>query len=81
MTPRQVAALRIRNHQNLQHQEMLAGIIASTTANFGFCRPEKPMSPADFMLHKLPPEPEKPVTFEDIRRAFGARIKQHVPIQ
>lgn len=75
MTPRQIAALRIRHHQSLQHLEMLAGIIASTSANFSFCAPEKAFSPADFMLHKLPPEPEKEVTFMDIRRAFGSRIK------
>ncbi|HTF64544.1 MAG TPA: hypothetical protein VK638_17820 [Edaphobacter sp.] len=74
-----VAALRIRRHHRLQHLEMLAGIIASTSANFSFCRPEKAMSPADFMLHKLPPEPEKPVSYLDIRAAFGSRIKQ--PIQ
>jgi hypothetical protein len=81
MTPRQVAALRIRHHHRLQHQEMLAGIIAATSANFGFRRPEKPLEPADFMLHKLPPEPEKPVTFMDIRKAFGSRIQQPVAIQ
>lgn len=80
MTPRQVAALRIRHHQALQHQEMLAGIIASTSANFSFCRPEKAFSPAEFMLHKLPPEPEKDVTYLDIRKAFGARIKK-APVQ
>jgi hypothetical protein len=68
--------MRIRHLQGLQHQEMLAGIIASTSANFGFCRPENPLSPANFMLHKLPPEPEKPVTFMDFRKAFGTRLKQ-----
>lgn len=78
MTPRQVAALRIRHHHQLQHQEMLAGIVAATSANFSFCRPEKAMNPADFMLHKLPPEPEKPVTYLDIRAAFGSRIQQTI---
>lgn len=81
MTPRMVAELRIRHHHQLQHQEMLAGIIASTSANFSFCRPDKAMSPTDFMLHKLPPEPEKEVTYLDIRAAFGSRIKQPVSIQ
>jgi hypothetical protein len=75
-----VAALRIRRHYRLQHWEMLAGIIAATSANFGFCRPEKPLEPADFMLHKLPPEPEKPVTFMDFRKAFGNRLIQS-PVQ
>lgn len=74
MTPRQVAALRIRQKQSLQHLEILAGIIASTTANFSFCKPDKAMSPNDFMLHKLPPEPEREVTFMDFRNAFSGRL-------
>jgi hypothetical protein len=81
MTPRQVAALRIRHKQQMQHQEMLAGIIAATSANFSFCRPDQALAPTDFMLHRLPPEPEREVTYLDIRAAFGARIKQQVQVQ
>jgi hypothetical protein len=40
MTPRQVRALLKRQVKTWQREELLVGIIASTTANFSFCRPD-----------------------------------------
>jgi len=78
MTPRQLHALRKRQLQQLQREELLVGIIAATSANYSFCRPDRPLSPEVFMLHKLPPQPLKPVTGEDIMAAF-AHIKKRQP--
>lgn len=64
MTPRQLYAIRKRRLDNFRREELLVGIIAATSANYSFCRPEKAISPTAFMLHKLP-EPKrelKPVT-------------------
>ena len=71
MTPRMLQALRKRMLKNLQREELLVGILASTSANFSFCRPDRPLSPESFMLHPFPPEPPKPVTGEDIMAAFA----------
>jgi hypothetical protein len=74
MTPRQFAALRIRQMQKMQREELLVGILASSTVNSGFCRPDKPVSPESFMLHPFPVEPMRPLTGEDIMAAFA-----HIP--
>lgn len=73
MTPRQLYELRRRHIQTMQREELLIGILAATTANYGFCRPEKPLSAESFMLHPFPAPPPKQVTGEDIMLAF-ARI-------
>lgn len=74
MAPRMLHALRKRQIEQMQREELLVGIIASTTANTSFCRPENPFTPESFMLHPLPQDPPKPVTGEDIMAAFA-----HVP--
>lgn len=74
MTPRQFAALRIRHIQKMQREELLVGMICSTSANFSFCRPDRPISAESFMLHPFPVEPQKPLTGEDLMRAFA-----HIP--
>jgi hypothetical protein len=71
MTPRMLYALRKRQIARLQREELLVGIIAATSANFSFCRPEKPLTPEMFMLHPLPEQPEMPMTGEDIMAAFA----------
>jgi hypothetical protein len=53
MTPRQLYALRKRQMEHMQREELLVGILASTSANFSFCRPETPLTPESFMLHPL----------------------------
>ena len=54
MTPRQLHALRLRQIEQLQHSELMTGIIASVTANFSMMKPELPFSAESFMIHKLP---------------------------
>jgi hypothetical protein len=41
-----------RHRERVEHEELLAGIIASTAANFSFCTPKKALTPADFMPSK-----------------------------
>lgn len=74
MTPRQFAALRIRHMQKMQREELLVGILASSTVNSGFCPQDKPVRAESFMLHPFPVEPMKPLTGEDIMAAFA-----HIP--
>jgi hypothetical protein len=71
MTPRQIHALRIRQEQKMQREELLVGILASSTVNSGFCRPERPVRPESFMLHPFPVEPERAMTGEEIMAAFA----------
>ena len=54
MTPRQLHALRLRQIEQLQHSELMTGIVASVTANFSMMKPEPPFSAESFMIHKLP---------------------------
>jgi hypothetical protein len=64
-----VHALRKRQIEQMQREELLVGIISATSANFSFCRPEKPLSPEVFMLHPFPPPP--PMTGDEIMAAFS----------
>jgi hypothetical protein len=48
MTPRQLHALRLRQIEQLQHSELMTGIIASVTANFSMMKPEPPFSAESF---------------------------------
>jgi hypothetical protein len=48
MSPRDLHAYHARHAQALKRWDLLAGVLASVTANFGFCRPAKPLSAADF---------------------------------
>lgn len=71
MTPRMLHALRKHQIEQLQREELLVGIIASTSANFSFCKPEHPLSPELFMLHPFPQQPPPPpMTGEEIMAAF-----------
>jgi hypothetical protein len=72
MTPRMLHALSLRLVEQMQREEMLVGIMASTSANFSFCRPDKPISPEVFMLHPFAPQPLRPVTGEDVMAAFAS---------
>ena len=66
--------LRKRQMEKLQREELLVGIIASTTANFSFSKPKTPLGPELFMLHPYPAEPAPQVSGEDIMAAF-----MHIP--
>jgi hypothetical protein len=74
MTPRMMHALRKRQLEHMQREELLVGLIASTTANFGFCRPENPISAESYMLHpfKAQPKPEPKSLGDAIRSMVGA---------
>jgi hypothetical protein len=74
MTPRHLHALRLRQEQKMQREELLVGIISSTVANNGFRDHKRPITPESFMLHPFPSEPEKPITGEDIMAAFAPII-------
>jgi hypothetical protein len=80
MTPRHLHALRLRQEQKMQREELLVGIISSTVANNGFRDHKRTITPESFMLHPFPPEPEKPVTGEDVMRAF-AHVKARAAAQ
>jgi hypothetical protein len=75
MTPRQLHALRLRQIEQLQHSELLTGIIASVTANFSMMKPEPPCSAESFMIHKLPDsredEPEEEMDGDKLLRILG----------
>jgi hypothetical protein len=71
MTPRQVHALLKRQLATWQREELLVGIIASTTANFSFCRPEEPLDAESFMLHPVEKEDEPVLTGEEVMAAFS----------
>jgi hypothetical protein len=77
MTPRQLHALRFRQIEQLQHFELMTGIIASVTANFSMMKPEPPFSAESFMIHKLPdsqqdgPEPEEEMDGDKLLRILG----------
>ena len=71
LTPRQLHALRKVQIESLQRMEYLAGVVASTTANYGFCRPRRPISPAAFMLHPPDPMDRGPLTGEQISAALA----------
>jgi hypothetical protein len=79
MTPRQVHALLKRQVKTWQREELLVGIIASTTANFSFCRPDEPLLAESFMLHKLPEEDEEELTGEAVMAAFS-RFPKNPPV-
>lgn len=49
LTPRQLDLLLAQHRARTDHQELLAGIVASTIANHSFCPPKKPLAPGDFM--------------------------------
>lgn len=52
MTPRQYAYLLKRHKARLEHDELLAAIIARHIVNFSFNPPAKPNNYADFMPSK-----------------------------
>jgi hypothetical protein len=49
LTPRQFHILLNRHKEVIEHQELLAGIVACVTANFSMGRPDPPREPQDYM--------------------------------
>lgn len=80
MTPRQLHALSQARESEMQREELLVGILASTVANFSDRAPRRPLAPAAFMIHRFE-EPEQTrggVTGEDLMlsRAIARRKRQ-----
>jgi hypothetical protein len=79
-----IYALRERHLERLQREELLLGQINSSIINFSFGAPKDPVAPDRFMLHpfkKSVPEPEKPLTGEDLMAAFAGfpKSKESMP--
>ncbi len=53
MTPRQLGYLSKRHKQAKKRLELLAGVIASTTANYSMSAPKEPCAPSDFMPSRI----------------------------
>jgi hypothetical protein len=71
-----IHALQKRRLEQMQREEILVGIVASTTANFSMGAPKRPLRAEDFMLHPIKNTIEsKAVTAEEIRAVF-AHFKQ-----
>jgi len=49
ITPKQFHLLLDKHEQQVEHQELLFGQLTSTVINWGFCRPEQPAKPRDYM--------------------------------
>lgn len=82
MTPRQLHALRQQQWKRqlawFQRLNLLFGMLASTSANFSFCHPEKPIPPTAFMLYPLDDQPrqEQPLTGESLMAMVHTLPKQ-----
>ena len=73
-TPRMIRALRERKKEQAQHQELMAGVVASTVANFSAHPPRNPLAAEDFMLH---PYPKQHVEIDgEFLQNFFSKIKQ-----
>jgi len=70
-TPRMIQELMKRRLKRIQREEFMMSTIASTVANFSICRPEPPLKQAHFMMN---PEPERPITGEEIMAIFGHKM-------
>lgn len=64
MTPRQFDALLKRHREQIEHQELLNGILASVIVNFSLGAPKVGKAPVDFMpsqwRKKVEKQPRKP---------------------
>ena len=68
-TPRMIHALRKRQLEQMQQEELRFAIVAANIVNSGFCHPEKAVSPERYMIHKLPPQPQKKANWKSIMAA------------
>jgi hypothetical protein len=72
MSPRQLGALSSRFERRQQREDLLVGILAAATANFGFYAPKDTMlQPWDF-VRSLTPPPEPERSDEDIAAHINA---------
>ena len=66
LTPRQFQALRRMRNRQIEHAELLAGIVASTTANYSMGAPEKPRQAREFMPSQWAPERPRKLTRKQV---------------
>jgi hypothetical protein len=60
LTPRQFDSLLKRHREQIEHEELLAGIIASVVVNFSLGAPKTGTKPADFMPSQWRTNVQKP---------------------
>lgn len=75
MTPRQFSALQKLRLEQMQREEWMVGVLASTVENFAACHPQKPVSPEAFMIHKFPEREPEPITGEYIMEQMAKMRK------
>jgi hypothetical protein len=76
LTPRQYDALCRRQWEQIEHTELLVGIVASTVANFSLGAPKGGTKPADFMpsqFGKARPQTPKKERMSPKKRELIAR--------
>jgi hypothetical protein len=61
--------------RKVEHQEMLAGIIASTVANWSMGSPKKPLRHIDFMPSQWMKEPAEPRKRRVNHKALAAKVR------
>jgi hypothetical protein len=71
-TPRWVHALRLRQEQKMQREELLVGIISAAVSDSGFREWTPRRTPESFMIHPFPPQPERLITLEDMKAVAAA---------
>jgi hypothetical protein len=74
MTPRQVDALQRVHLEQMQHEELLVGILAAEIVNTSHYRPKQPRTAESFMIHPLP-EKQLPITTGDDIMESMARFR------
>ena len=75
LTPRQFHALRERQIQGLQREELMFSRLTAKVINFSQCRPKEPLRDDYFMLHKFDSQPEE-ITGEFIMREMAKGRKR-----
>lgn len=75
LTPRQFHLLLARHRERTEHRELLAGLIAATTANHSFAPPKKPLAPADFMPSQWAKKRAKPKTERMNRKRVATSVR------
>jgi hypothetical protein len=78
MTPRMAQCLDRARMDTVRQNELRLSRIASTVANYGFCRPQQPLADDHFMMHPYPKEePTDPPTGEYIINQFSKISAQY----
>jgi hypothetical protein len=67
MTPRHVHALRLRQEQKMQREELLVGIISAAVSDSGFRKWTPRRTPESFMIHPFPSSSDRLITLGDMK--------------